>query len=274
MLSASEYFINDIFVFKSIENSNELVIYFNQFEPVKSLQQQIHYTFKNPSLLFNVFSHKSFAHESRFEIQNNERLEFLGDSVLQLIISQELMLKYPNKKEGELSKLRSSIVNTSTLAKLAAFLKLDKLILLGKGEYQEHGQQKESLMANCFEALLGAIYTEAGLEKSINVLFEILAQYQVKTKENIFSDEVLLDFDAKSRLQEIVMKEHKVHPVYQAKEIKQNKKLLFEVSLIIKKQILATITHESKKKAMQLLAKEALKNKLYSKLDNFKGTSC
>ena len=83
------------------------------------------------------------------------------------------------------------------------------------------------------------------------------------TKENILSDEVLLDFDAKSRLQELVMKEFKVHPTYKSKEIKQKKKLLFEVSLFIQDQLLLSITHESKKKAMQLLAKNALKNNLY-----------
>lgn len=263
MLCASEYFINDIFVFKKIESADELVTYFNQFDLAIKMQQQIQYTFNGSELFFNIFCHKSFAHELRFDIQNNERLEFLGDSVLQLIISRELMQRYPFKKEGELSKLRSSIVNTVTLAKLADILNLDKLILLGKGEFQEQGHRKESLLANCLEALLGAIYLEAGLEKAADVILRIIQQHQEKTKENILSDDVLLDFDAKSRLQEIVMREHKVHPLYQSKEIKENKKLFFEVSLVIKKKILATITHESKKKAMQLLAKKVLKNKLY-----------
>lgn len=263
MLSASAYFINDIFVFKNIEVSDELVAYFNQFDLAKKLQSQIQYTFNQPKLFFKVFCHKSFAHESRFDIENNERLEFLGDSVLQLVISRELMHRYPSKKEGDLSKLRSSIVNTNTLSKLASILSLDKLILLGKGEFQEQGHKKESLLANCFEALLGAIYLEAGLEKASQVILNIIEQYQEKTNEDIFSDSALIDFDAKSRLQEIVLRDHKVHPLYQSKEIKEKKKQYFEVSLVIKKQIVATITHESKKKAMQLLAKKALKNKLY-----------
>lgn len=263
MVLASDYFLNEVFVFQNIENSSNLVEYFSKLPQLNSFQTILGYQFKDLNLLFNVFCHKSFAHEAKWEISNNERLEFLGDSVLQLIVSQKLMHRYPEKKEGDLSKLRSSIVNAQTLAKLALLLKLDQLILLGKGEFNEHGYKKESLLADAFEALLGALYLESGIEECQRVILQSFAEYHKKTGDDLLGDQILMEFDAKSRLQELVMQLYKEHPVYESEEIKEKKKTFFKVTLLIKNKILNSTTNESKKKAMQILAKEAINKKLY-----------
>src|SRR5690606_7587849 len=114
----------------------------------------------------NAITHRSFAHEVKFKCEHNEKLEFLGDSVLQLIISQKLYEMYPDLKEGVLSKLRSSIVNEASLFKLAKSLELDGLILLGRGEFNEEGYLKPSLLSNLFEAILGAVYLDSNLQKT------------------------------------------------------------------------------------------------------------
>jgi ribonuclease-3 len=263
MLRASEHFLNDVFVFQNIESSQQLGDIFWKLQNLQQLLDNYALSFKDHQLIFKAFCHKSFAHECKVDIPNNERLEFLGDSVLQLIVSEKLMQRYPDKKEGQLSKLRSSIVNTDSLSALAQMLKLDGLILLGKGEFQEQGFSKESLLADSFEAFLGAVYQQYDLQKARVVLEQMLQEYEKQTGKDLFHDQVLNVFDAKSRLQEVVMKEFKVNPVYEASEFKDKKKTMFKVSLIVKDTIIKTITHESKKKAMQILAKDVLEQKLY-----------
>lgn len=263
MAYASDYFLNDLMVFENIETTDKLIEYFSKLSQLTNLENKLHFTFKDTKTVFMAFCHKSFAHESKLEISNNERLEFLGDSVLQLVVSEKLMNAYPDRKEGDLSKLRSSIVNAKTLSKLALMLKLDKLILLGKGELREKGYQKESLLADVFEALLGAIYLESGIENCKKIILQIFDDYQKFSKTDILSDDVLLEFDAKSRLQEKTMQLYKLNPLYESVEVKQNKKTFFKVNLIIKDKIINTVVHESKKKAMQILATDALKNNRY-----------
>ena len=135
------------------------------------LQDKLFYTFKDPEILNRALSHKSFANEGRqrgqnkqsFVLQHNERLEFLGDSVLGLIISDLLCERFPEVDEGKLSKMRSSLVKEETLAKVARKLGLGEHILLGKGEESTQGRDKDSILSSAYEALLGAIYLDGGL---------------------------------------------------------------------------------------------------------------
>lgn len=211
-----------------------------------------------PDLLFEAFTHKSFAHESKEELKNNERLEFLGDSVLQLVVSERLMAIHPNTKEGKLSKLRSSIVNETTLSSLARMCGLHKLIMLGKGEYREKGHNKDSLLANCFEAYLGATYLNFGLERARERCLEIFKMYE-QEHSNLFELSSINDFDAKSRLQEKLVKIYKEVPKYSSSEVEGTKEKLFQISVSIKDKKLGEITHKSKKKGMQELARLVLK---------------
>lgn len=209
-------------------------------------------------ILFEAFTHKSFAHESKFDLSNNERLEFLGDSVLQLVVSEKLIKAHPGEKEGKLSKLRSSIVNENSLSELGKYIGVNKLILLGKGELLERGHNKNSLIANCFEAYLGALYVSNGYESAKNTILNIFETYAQENKD-LFAIEAIENFDAKSRLQEKLMKIYKELPKYEANEIEGDKEKLFTIKVNVAGRVLGEITHKSKKKGMQALAKKILK---------------
>jgi ribonuclease-3 len=208
------------------------------------------------------FLHKSFKHENTIELGNNEKLEFLGDSVLQIIISEKLYKLYPNKAEGELSKIRSAVVNEDSLAKIARALDLGKWILLGKGELKELGHTKNSILSDTFEAVLGAIYLDSSLEKAEAFLSSCIGIYELKSGENLLSDKILNSFDAKTKLQEIVMKKFKETPEYKWDELEVKGQKVFKVELIVNSQSLDQIVHPSKKKAMQILAKQVLEKNL------------
>ncbi|MCD9023311.1 ribonuclease III [Cohnella silvisoli] len=130
----------------------------------QQLQQRINLTFRNPALLKQAFTHTSYVNEQRgARIADNERLEFLGDAVLQLTVSEYLYRLYPESPEGELTRLRASIVCEPSLVRFAETLDFGQVVLLGKGEEQTGGRTRPSLLADAFEAFLGALYLDQGL---------------------------------------------------------------------------------------------------------------
>jgi ribonuclease-3 len=130
----------------------------------QQLQERINLTFRNPSLLKQAFTHTSYVNEQRgARIADNERLEFLGDAVLQLTVSEYLYRLYPDSPEGELTRLRASIVCEPSLVRFAETLEFGQVVLLGKGEEQTGGRTRPSLLADAFEAFLGALYLDQGL---------------------------------------------------------------------------------------------------------------
>lgn len=132
---------------------------------VKQLQQQIQIQFQNRQLLKQAFTHASYVNEHRFsQHQDNERLEFLGDAVLELTVSEYLYNAYPDRPEGELTKLRAAIVCEPSLVKFAEALDFGKYVLLGKGEELTGGRQRPALLADVFESFIGALYLDQGLE--------------------------------------------------------------------------------------------------------------
>jgi ribonuclease-3 len=131
---------------------------------IQQLQERINLTFRNPSLLKQAFTHTSYVNEQRgARIADNERLEFLGDAVLQLTVSEYLYRLYPDSPEGELTRLRASIVCEPSLVRFAETLEFGQVVLLGKGEEQTGGRTRPSLLADAFEAFLGALYLDQGL---------------------------------------------------------------------------------------------------------------
>ena len=212
--------------------------------------------------IIEAFIHKSFTHENKLARPHNERLEFLGDSVLQLIVSQMLYTKFLEMNEGKLSKLRSSLVNEQALSKLATVLGLGSFILMGKGEAKEKGHEKSSLLANTFEAYLGALYRSKNLEFCFQFLENVFDTYESTVGEKFLSSQRLDSFDYKTKLQELVMKKYQKSPDYQSKLVKQGGKEAFEVSLFIDDKLIKTTTHISKKKAIKNLAKDVFENKL------------
>lgn len=159
----------------------------------------IEYRFQNPALLKQAFTHSSYANERKINrIEDYERLEFLGDAVLEMITSHALLQKYPKKHEGELSKLRSSLVCEYCLAQCARDLHYPDFVLLSKGERQTGGANRDSLLCDLFEAVLGAIYLDGGLQPATEYVEKFLLS-DIENKR--------LFYDAKTNLQELVQKQ-------------------------------------------------------------------
>ena len=135
---------------------------------MEALEKKLGYTFKNKALLLNALTHSSYANEARHGVTSNERLEFLGDSVLSIIVSNYLFNQFPNMPEGELTKLRASLVCEKSLCAFSRELELGKFLQLGKGEDKGGGRERDSILADAFEAVLAAIYLDGGMEIARN----------------------------------------------------------------------------------------------------------
>jgi ribonuclease III len=173
------------------------------------LEIKLRYKFGDQSLLDNALRHSSYVNEQNDDrLRDNERLEFLGDAVLNLIVGHILMDFFPDLHEGDLSRMRASLVNESQLAEIAGTLKLGNFILLGKGELQSNGRRKKSILSDAFEAVIAALYLDGGFEKT----FEIIEPYFVPLLKNL--TEPARFHDSKSQLQELVQMKFKSMPQY------------------------------------------------------------
>ncbi len=211
------------------------------------------YQFQSLPLLVKALTHKSYVNENSENLKHNERFEFLGDSVLDLIVSEYMIKKYPDYSEGALSKIRASVVNETCLANLGRKINLGDYLYLGKGEDLSGGKNKSSLLANGFEALAGALYLDGNLEKVSRVLLPLL---QVEI-EKVADDCVFHDF--KSDLQEYTQNKFVCVPGYKViKESGPDHEKLFEVAVFVKSQIHGTGSGKSKKEAEQAAARKAL----------------
>jgi ribonuclease-3 len=208
------------------------------------------YHLRVPKLeLVQAFTHTSFSHE--FQIPHQEQLEFLGDSVLQLILTEELCRRFPQEKEGRLSKMRSSIVNEKILSEMAHKLDLGSLLLIGKGEFAKKLQEQNAVLADTFEALLAQIYRHHGFEFTKTLMLSWLEAFV----PNAFHENFMDDFDAKSKLQEAVLARYKKLPRYTS----EAKGTDFEITLWINDEITAQGVFSSKKNGEKELAKDVLK---------------
>ena len=173
------------------------------------IEQKLQYEFKNKNLLQEALRHSSYVNElANSDLRDNERLEFLGDAVLNLIVGHMLMRSYPDLKEGDLSRNRANLVNEAQLAKTARSVNLGAYILLGKGEAQTQGREKNSILADTFEALTAAIYLDGGFETAYKII-ENKLQLLVEQLDTADSN-----YDYKSRLQERVQMGNGVIPNY------------------------------------------------------------
>lgn len=218
----------------------------------KVLEKKLGYSFKKKSLLEQALTHKSYANENHLEL-HNERLEFLGDAVLELGVSELLMERYPHFDEGDLSKLRAAIVNERQLAELARGLGLGAHLSLGKGEEQTSGREKNSILSDGFEALLGAIYLDRGFKKAVEVIRHHYEQLLNETPEQRFYT------DYKTELQEKSQAIYKAIPHYRLiAETGPDHEKTFEVEIFIQGQSFGKGRGKSKKEAEQEAAREAL----------------
>lgn len=199
-----------------------------------------------------AFTHTSFSHE--FNVPHQEQLEFLGDSILQFIITAELVKIFPDYKEGQLSKLRSAIVNETSLAIIANGLELGKLLIVGKGEFKKKLYEQPAVLADTFEALLAQIYSVHGLDFTRTLFLSWLNLYI----SNAFDENFMDHFDSKSKLQEKVLAKYKKLPRYSSENLGDQ----FEVTLWINEMITAKGIFPSKKIGEKELAQEVLKKEL------------
>jgi ribonuclease III len=174
----------------------------------EDLEKQIGITFKDKNLLKLAFIHRSYLNEDKNTKISNERLEFLGDAVLSFLTSHYLYQKYPDFPEGILTNIRSGLVKTKTLSLLSKKLNLGSLLFLSKGEEDSNGRNNTSLLADCFEALLGAIF----LDQGVPACQKFLEINLFPESDIIVNDKLYIDY--KSHLQEIVQEQTKISPTY------------------------------------------------------------
>ena len=222
---------------------------------LKNLQERIAYRFQNDQLLIQALTHRSYLHQSNEEGEDNERLEFLGDSVIELIVSHLLLTRLPHIDEGGLSKARATLVKEVTLASLARRVQLGEALRLGRGEEETGGREKDSILAGGFEALAAAIYLDGGYEEAFRVIEGLYTHLLEKIKEE------LQDHDFKTRLQEYTQKRLNTTPQYvvTAQEGPDHEKT-FEVVISIGKKAYGMGRGKSKKEAEQRAAEKALRS--------------
>jgi ribonuclease-3 len=221
---------------------------------LSSLQQRLAYFFKSPERLRQAVTHKSYINETKDKtVEDNERLEFLGDAVLDLIISEALVARFPNAPEGDLSKMKSRVVSEGTLARIAKEIDLGRYLYLGKGEERTLGREKSSLLADAMEAVIAAVYLDGGLSPAREI---VMREFEPSLKE-LTRPEVSADY--KTELQELCQKEFESLPTYQViRESGPDHQKLFEVEIRIQGQPYATATGRSKKEAEQRAAQITL----------------
>jgi ribonuclease-3 len=229
-----------------------------QTTDLEKLQDTLGYQFRNTDLLVRALVHRSFAYENQDIAADNETFEFLGDSVLGLAISHLLLEIFPDCDEGELSRLRSSIVNERELAQTASSLNLGDFLLLGKGEELSGGRQKSSLLANGLEAVLAAVYLDGGLDSAIRLVRKIFHGYLERREEDHFLLKAL-DKDYKTQLQELTQAKLKLTPIYflEAEDGPDHDKTFF-MRVEIGDLVIAHGFGKSKKEAQQEAARRAI----------------
>ncbi len=177
-------------------------------DDIDQVQARIQYVFGDVKLLNEALTHSSYANESPGRGQSNERLEFLGDAVLELCITEELYVRYPEANEGQLTTFRAMLVNEGVLAGLSRKLKIDQVLLLGRGEENQGGRQRQSLLSDAFEALLGAIFLDVG--------YAVAKQWVLERFVGLWPRqmELPLEKDHKTKLQELTQQHCRDRPVY------------------------------------------------------------
>ncbi|MCB1198194.1 MAG: ribonuclease III [Deltaproteobacteria bacterium] len=221
---------------------------------VELIEKKMGEKFLDPHYVRTALTHRSFMNENNhLGGEDNERLEFLGDSVLGLIVSHELMRKFPNEKEGSLSKYRSSLVNEKVLSKLALEISMNEHVRLGKGEDKNAGRKKKSILADAFEALIAAVFLSNGFDATKTFVLSLMEPW-INSVQNY---SLVLDY--KSQLQEYTLKLFKVIPRYNLiKQVGPDHFKTFETQVVINEKVYGMGKGKSKKDSEQKAAKQAL----------------
>jgi len=220
---------------------------------LNKLEKTIGVTFKNKDLLKTAMVHRSYLNEHpKFELDQNERLEFLGDAVLELVVTENIYLNYPNP-EGELTNWRASLVNSKMLAKIAQKLSLEEQLYLSRGEQKDTGKARQYILANAVESVIGAIYLDQGWDASK----EFIEKFFLVELPEILEKKLYLD--PKSNFQEIAQEKTGITPSYKVlKEEGPDHNKIFEVAAYLKDEQISIGTGSSKQEAQEAAAKSAL----------------
>lgn len=219
---------------------------------MKKFEARIGHKYNNIELLKQALTHSSYANEGKKNYKNNERLEFLGDSVLSIIVAEHLFTHYKHFPEGELTKIRASLVCEKSLFEFAKSIGLGEYLLLGKGEENTGGRERPSILADAFEAVIASIYLDAGLEEARKFVLKFVPEHIDLNTVSVLSD-------YKTALQEIIQKnrEEKIEYVL-IDEIGPDHNKSFLVQVHLNSNVIGTGKGRSKKQAEQYAAKEAL----------------
>jgi ribonuclease-3 len=214
---------------------------------------QLHLSFKNLGLFIEALTHRSYLNEHRdYTGSHNERLEFLGDAVLELAVTDFLFKKYPAKPEGELTSYRAALVNTVSLAETARTLGINNFLLLSKGEAKDTGRARDVILADAFEAIIGALYLDSGYAAAEAFIAHLYGKIDDVIAKRSYQD-------AKSRFQEIAQEKRGTTPVYETlSEVGPDHDKRFTVGVFIGKEEIAKGEGKSKQEAEQAAAQAAL----------------
>jgi ribonuclease-3 len=220
-------------------------------DPTRRLCQVLGYDFEDVTLLNRALTHRSYVNEvGDVEVADNERLEFLGDAVIDLVVSVALMRRFPNAREGGLSKMRASVVSERALAKIARRIRLGDALRLGRGEELSGGRDKASILSDAFEAVMAAVYQDGGFVAAERVLLQHL---------ELPKDGTLERRDPKTELQHRVQAEQHITPSYRlVREFGPEHDKRFEVEILVDGEILGRGEGRTKKKAEQQAAAAVL----------------
>ncbi|NLL99940.1 MAG: ribonuclease III [Treponema sp.] len=218
-------------------------------------QKNNNLNFKDISLLDLAFTHRSVVNENSFLHENNERVEFLGDAVLEMVTAAYLYEKYKTESEGDLAKIKSAVVSEASLADIGLKLGVDKCLLLGKGEENTGGRKKKAILADCVEAIIGAYYLDSGYKATE----KFILLWMIAVVEGFKQNPALKDY--KTQLQELCQKQFKVCPKYQMiKKSGPDHNRTFWMSVDINGTVFGPAKGKNKKEAEQSVAKIALNN--------------
>jgi len=228
-----------------------------EFKPAQDFATSVNITFEDITLLERAFTHRSYVNENRGQkIKHNERLEFLGDAVLELVITEYLFAKYPNKPEGELTAVRSALVNTISISDAATQLQMNDYLRLSRGEAKDTGRARQYILANTFESVIGAIYLDQGYATARVFIGNALFQ---KTDEIV---EKKLWQDPKSGFQEAAQEHVGITPSYKTLKAEgPDHDKEFTVGVYLKDELVAQGVGKSKQEAQQEAAQAAWEKK-------------
>ncbi len=219
---------------------------------MKTLEEKIGYEFRDKSLLKLALTHSSYANEQGAPGHCNERLEFLGDSVLSIIVSDYIFNNFKNRPEGELTKLRASLVCEKSLCGFSRQLNIGNYMLLGKGEVLNGGRERPSILADAFEAVLAAIYLDAGIEQARKLVLPFVVEELQHSNDEVFKD-------YKTTLQEVIQRNREEQLSYvMTGESGPDHDKSFTIKVYLNSNVIGCGTGKSKKQAEQMAAKQAL----------------